>query len=91
MAIRVEFFGIARERAGESELTLELQPSQLSLGDVLKQVALRMPKLGQELIAGGGLHLSLTANIDGTRFVRDPQTIICDGQTLLILSADAGG
>jgi molybdopterin converting factor small subunit len=91
MAIRVEFYGIARERAGESELTLELKGTQLHLGEVLQQVALRMPKLGRELIAGGGLHPSLTANVDGNRFVRDPQTLIRDGQSVLILSADAGG
>lgn len=91
MAIRVEFFGIARERAGRSELTLESSSPQTALGDVLNQVASQVPKLGQELLANGELHPSLSANLDGARFIRDPQTMIRNGQILIILSADAGG
>jgi sulfur-carrier protein len=91
MAIRIEFYGIARERAGKSELTLDPRAAQLALGDLLNQIALQIPKLGQELIAGGELHPSLTANLDGQSFVRDPQAMIRDGQSILILSADAGG
>jgi molybdopterin converting factor small subunit len=91
MTIRVEFFGIARQRAGVAELSLALERPEVALADVLSQVAARVPDLGDEWIADGRLHASLTANLDGLRFVSDPATIICDGQNLLILSADAGG
>lgn len=91
MPIRVEFFGIARQRAGTSELLLDASTGTLPLSDVLKQVAARTPDLAQTLLIGGELHESLTVNVDGNRFVRDPATLIHDGQSLLVLSADAGG
>ena len=91
MAIRVEFFGIARERAGQNELKIDVDSLPLPLGEVLRCVASRVPMLGRELIAEGKLHPSLAINVDGARFVRDPQTMIRDGQSVLILSADAGG
>jgi molybdopterin converting factor small subunit len=91
MAIRVEFFGIARERAGTSELSLDLHEATASLGQVLNRVVAQLPGLGRELFVDGRLHQSLSANLDGARFVHDPATMIRDGQSLLILSADAGG
>jgi molybdopterin converting factor small subunit len=91
MAIRVEFFGIARQRAGAVELTLEPPGSEIQLADLLKQIAEQAPRLGQTLLVGGQLHESLMVNVDGNRFVRDPETVIHDGQSVLILSADAGG
>jgi molybdopterin converting factor small subunit len=91
MAVRVEFFGIARQRAGVSELSLDLPGSDARFGDALRALAARLPALAQELVVGGRLHESLTANLDGARFVSDPATPIRDGQCLLILSADAGG
>jgi molybdopterin converting factor small subunit len=90
MAIRVEFFGIARERAGVSELILDLRQSATPLSEVLDEIAARIPALG-ELIVKGRLHQSLTANVNGARFVHDPATMIRNSQSLLILSADAGG
>src|SRR5262245_4415477 len=91
MAIRVEFYGIARQRAGISELSLAMPAEQVPLSELLQQIAAAAPDLGSELLAGGKLHKSITANLDGTRFISDPATAICDGQSLLILSADAGG
>ena len=91
MAIHVEFFGIARQRAGVSELRLDLRQDHALLSEVLSEIATRLPELGREFVAHGRLHASLTANLDGARFVHDPATLICDGQSLLILSADAGG
>jgi molybdopterin converting factor small subunit len=91
MAIRVEFYGIARQRAGVSDVDIEIAVRQISLQDVLRELARRIPELAREMVNEGRLHESLTANINGTRFVRDPATPIHDGQCLLILSADAGG
>jgi sulfur-carrier protein len=91
MTIRVEFFGIARQRAGVGEVRLDLRSADARLGDVLGDLAGRLPEFGRELLVGGRLHESLAANLDGSRFVSDPATPIRDGQSLLILSADAGG
>jgi molybdopterin converting factor small subunit len=91
MAIRVEFYGIARQRAGISDVQVDMTAREMRLRDVLSELTSRIPELGGELICGEKLHESVTANIDGARFVRDPATLIQDGQCLLILSADAGG
>src|SRR5438034_724076 len=91
MAIRVEFFGIARQRAGVSELKLSAPAAGVCFAHALEEVSRRLPALGRELIVGGQLHESLSANLDGARFISDPATPIRDGQCLLILSADAGG
>jgi sulfur-carrier protein len=87
MAIRIEFFGIARQRAGVSELSLTAPQAEVPLGDVLHQIAERLPELRRELVINGRLHESLAANLGGVRFIRDPNTIIRDGQSLLILSS----
>ena len=42
------------------------------------------------LLNDGLLHPTLV-NLDGERFISDPDTLIHDGQCVLILSADAGG
>ena len=82
----VEFLGIPRERAGISELEIEAD----TLGQLLGALAARFPKLG-ELITAGSLHPSLSANLNGDAFVRDPDTRLVGGDRLLILSADVGG
>ena len=82
----VEFLGIARERAGISELKVEAE----SLGQLLGTLALRYPKL-QELITANGLHPSIAANLNGDVFVSDLSTPFAEDDRLLILSADAGG
>jgi molybdopterin converting factor small subunit len=82
----VEFLGIARERAGIAELEVEAE----SLGQLLGTLAMRCPGLS-EFITADGLHPSITANLNGDTFVRDPETPLARNDRLLILSADVGG
>ncbi len=89
MPIRVEFYGIARQRAGVP--AVDLAASDATLNQVLLEVAAQLPAFGQECLASGSLAATLSANLDGERFITDPKTPIRDGQSLLILSADAGG
>jgi molybdopterin converting factor small subunit len=84
--MHVEFLGIPRQRAGVSELEVEAR----TFGQLLDALALRCPALG-ELITARGLHPSLSANLNGDAFVRDPDTPLAKGDRLLILSADVGG
>ena len=44
-----------------------------------------------ELIAADRLQPSFVANLNGDRFVSDPGTPLGEGDSVLILSADAGG
>jgi sulfur-carrier protein len=92
MTIRVELFGIARQRAGLKRLELDSDKPHATLHDVLQLLGQAAPQLRESgLLTSSGLHPTLAANVGGERFVRDPATIIRDGQSLLIMSADAGG
>ena len=84
--MHVEFLGVPRQRAGVSELEIQAD----TLGDLLGTLAQRIPSLG-ELIAVDRLHGAFAANLNGDRFVSDPDTPLGDHDSVLILSADAGG
>jgi molybdopterin converting factor small subunit len=87
MSIRVEFFGIPRERAGVA--LAEAQGARL--GDVLLDLADQFPKWAEACLDERQLRPGFVANLAGQEFVTDAETAIADGDTLLILSADAGG
>ncbi len=91
MAIRVEFYGIARQRVGTSQLALDMPQAEISLAAVFEQIATALPAFARECLVDGSLQRSLAANLDGQQFVSDPSALIRDGQCVLILSADAGG
>jgi molybdopterin converting factor small subunit len=82
----VEFLGIPRQRAGISEVEVEAA----TLGHLLQTLSGRFPALS-DLITGDALHPSLSANLNGDEFVRDPDTPLAPGDHVLILSADVGG
>jgi molybdopterin converting factor small subunit len=83
--MHVEFLGIARERAGLSELQIEAE----TLGQVLDALAARFPRL-RDLVTDG-LHPSLAASLNTDLFISDRATRLTSDDRLLILSADAGG
>jgi hypothetical protein len=92
MAVCVEFYGLARRWAGVPKVRLEFAGCATTLGDVFCHLSEAIEGRGLDVVCNAGrLHPTLSANLDGTRFVSDPATPICDGQCLLILSADAGG
>lgn len=91
MIVSVEFYGIARQRAGVDRLEVALPDQGATLSDVLRSIGEKLPEFAAHCLDHGRLHPSLAANLDGERFVTDPETIVRDGQSLLILSADAGG
>jgi molybdopterin converting factor small subunit len=84
--MHVEFLGVPRQRAGISELEVQAD----TLGQLLGTLAQRIPSLG-ELIGSDGLHSALVANLNGDRFVSDPETPLGENDCVLLLSADAGG
>jgi hypothetical protein len=87
MGIRIELFGVPRQRAGVAETTAEGS----RLDDVLADLALRFPDLAKTCFDAGRLRAGYLASIDGERFVTDPATAVGPGDALLILSADSGG
>lgn len=91
VSIRVEFYGFARARAGTASTIVDLDSDDACLGDVLSDLAARFQGLDAVLLDGGRLRKGFLANVGGERFVTDPETPLCRGDSLFILSADAGG
>lgn len=87
MTVQVELFGIVRVRAGTAMTTAEGN----CLGEVLRDLASRFPSLADCCVEDGRLRPGFTANLNGARFVTAPETPLQDGDTLLLLSAEAGG
>lgn len=87
MTIRVEFYGIPRQRAGVEAIEVEA----VSLGDVLLRVGEQLPELAKACLEAGRLLPTYIANINGESFTHDPETVLKSGDTVMILSADAGG
>jgi molybdopterin converting factor small subunit len=84
--MHVEFLGVPRQRAGVSHLDVQAN----TLGQLLSTLVAQIPSLN-DLIAADRLHSSFVANLNGDRFVSDPETPLGEKDCVLILSADAGG
>ncbi len=84
--MRVELLGLPRARAGVAELELQAE----TLGQLLMALAVRFPSLAEFIIADR-LQPSVVANLNGDQFVSDPCTQLREGDSVLILSSDAGG
>jgi molybdopterin converting factor small subunit len=87
MTIQIEFFGIPRARAHVSQLELKAE----TLGEALAQVGVLIPQWADACLDGPRLKPGLIANLNGQKFVSDPQTLLKSGDSVLILSADVGG
>lgn len=91
MRIQVEFYGVSRQRAGTASAIVELDSDSARLGDVISNLAARFPGLATICLENGRLRSDFLANVGGERFVSDPETPVRESDSLLILSADAGG
>jgi molybdopterin converting factor small subunit len=87
MAIRVELFGIPRQRAGVAVVEVEA----VTLGQALREAVRLRPALAECCAADGRLRAGYIANLDGRAFIHDPQTSLPEGSNVLLLSSDAGG
>lgn len=84
--MHVEFFGLARERAGIPAVEVQAE----TLGQLLEKLAAQIPPLA-EFVDANRLRPVFAANLNGDCFVSDPATPLCEKDHVLILSADAGG
>lgn len=87
MSIVVELYGIPRSRAGVERTIVE----GTRLGDVLQSLSVASPDLAAACIDGDRLKSGFTANLNGERFITAPDTPLQQGDTILLLSLDAGG
>ena len=87
MQVAVELFGIPRSRVGLAQTSAEGS----NLGDVLADLARKFPPLAETCIDGRSLRPGFIVNVCAERFVSSPETPLNEGDTLLLLSLDAGG
>jgi molybdopterin converting factor small subunit len=88
----VELFGIARLLAGTSTTALTL-PAGATLSDAFAALAEKLPALVGRVISADRTRLvdGYACNLNGLAFVRTPTAEVNPGDSLIILSADAGG
>ena len=86
MTVRVEFLGLARKYAGVATV----DASGHDLRSVLKDCARQLPGL-DAICRDGELKSTYLANVNGQRFTSNLDHEIGLDDTVLVLSADAGG
>jgi len=86
-SVSVEFFGVARSRAGVAQVMLDAD----CLRDVLAHIQEQIPGLADLCIENGELTPGWLLNINGTAFTRDLNLPLMDGDSALLMPADAGG
>jgi molybdopterin converting factor small subunit len=87
MSVTIELFGVPRLRAGAGRFTVDAA----TVGDALTALTHSAPALAELVTAGGALHSAYRLCLNTDRFIADPATPLADGDTLLLLAADAGG
>jgi molybdopterin converting factor small subunit len=83
--VRVEFYGLARLRAGRSELAVEAT----TISAALAAADAACPALNAR--RSSGLSPEYRASIGGRYFTDDLGEPLADGDALLLFGADAGG
>ena len=86
----IELFGIVRQRAGVSRIEIPVEQTK-QLGDLLEELVQRYPDMHNACIDGCQLQPGFVVNLGGQRFTTDPTEKIQPGDTVLVMSADAGG
>ena len=90
--IVIEFYGIPRIRTGQATAVLTFdQSAPVLLQDIARALVDRFPTLSSDCIAPDGPTDGYVFCIDGKQFVRDLNHRVNVSQTLLFISADAGG
>jgi molybdopterin-guanine dinucleotide biosynthesis protein A len=88
----VELFGIARLVARTSAIALAL-PAGATFSDAFAALAEKLPVLVGRVISADRTRLidGYACNLNGLAFIRTPTAVVNPGDSLVILSADAGG
>ena len=85
--IKVELFEMARRIAGVAEIEVE----GATLRDVLAAVRAAYPALDPDVIRGDILAPHWRAGLNGRDWIDDPDQVLSEGDTVLLISALAGG
>jgi molybdopterin-guanine dinucleotide biosynthesis protein A len=92
VSCRVELLGVARLVGRTSEVPIEL-PAGSSMSEVFAALAHKVPSLVGRVIRYDrrGLVEGYACNLNGLEFIRSPAARVASGDSILILSSDAGG
>ncbi len=92
LSLTVELLGVARLKAQTATVSLAL-PVGATVTDAFVSLAEICPALiGSTLSADGRTLLpGYACNLNGREFIKDMQTVLTNGDHILILSSDAGG
>ena len=85
--IRVEFFDVARARAGTASVDVEAS----TLDEALRAAAAACPGLVPEIVQDGRLAEHWRASLNGREFLEAGDAPLEPGDAVLILSALVGG
>ena len=83
--VRVEFYGLARLRAGRAELLVDAS----TIGSALASADAACPELRSR--RDDGLSPEYRISVGGRSFTDNPAGPLADGDSILVLGADAGG
>lgn len=83
--VRVEFYGLARLRAGRAELPVDAA----TIGAALAAADAACPDL--RVRGDSGLSAEYRLSVGGRHFTDNLDELLADGVALLVLGADAGG
>jgi len=88
----IELFGVARMVARTSEVALRLPPAA-TFAQLFEELANQVPALVGRVITAdrNALMDGYACSVNGREFVRVPDAAVKSGDSILILSADAGG
>lgn len=87
MNVSIELYGVARLRAGRDRVRVSGGTLLAALG----ALEAACPALAGVLIEDGRLTRHYKVSINGREFVSDPARPLAEGDTLILLSAEAGG
>ncbi len=92
ITVKVELFGTCRLRSGRDEVSLVLTPD-VSRRDLLQTLARACPSLVGSAIREdlSGLEDGYLLNLNGTAFLSGEMLTLRAGDSLLLLSSQAGG
>ncbi len=85
--VTVEFYGMARQRAGCARADLEAG----TVAEALAAAVRACPGLGAVVRPDGGVAKEYLVSVNGERFVREAGQELREGDAVLLLGADAGG
>ena len=83
--VRVEFYGLARLRAGVAEVAVEAGTLRAALE------AVRAACPGLRVLTPAGVAPEFLISVGGGRFTTDPDEPLAAGDSVLVFGADAGG